>query len=66
MFPCAKGHPHNTREGSSRCDLKYADKRIARILKNKPPIYRKIVHQPAKAVDKGGVTVYVYQEAEVV
>jgi hypothetical protein len=65
MNPCLKGHPHNTIEGMKRCNLKYADKRVARIVARGPIIYRKIVHRPAKIVDKGFIRVYIYQEAEV-
>jgi hypothetical protein len=66
MNPCRKGHPHNTVGGMKRCDAKYADKRVARIVARGPRIYRKIIHSPAKVVDKGFIQIYIYQETEAV
>ena len=66
MFSCKKGHPHNTADGQSKCDLKYADKRIKRLLDKGPPIYKKVIHSPAKKVCKGIVEVLVFQEGELI
>ena len=66
MNPCRKGHNHNTIEGKDRCDLKYADKRIARILAKGPPIYREIVYNPAKIVKKGIIQVAIFRTAEAI
>ena len=66
MFPCKKGHLHNTADGQAKCDLKYADRRVKRAMDRGPTIYRKVTHRPAKVVDKGFIKVYIYQEAEVV
>jgi len=63
MFPCGKGHPHNTQDGMERCNLKYADKRIERQLKAGPPIYAPVVHDPPLVVDKGGIPVVVFRSA---
>jgi len=66
MFPCKKGHPHKTAQGCFDCNLKYADRRVKREMDKGPRQHRKIVHKPAKVVDKGIIKVYIYQEAEVV
>lgn len=59
---CRKGHPHNTPEGAARCNQKYTDKKLARILAKGPEIYRVLTHKPARIVQKGMVQVYVFQE----
>ena len=66
MNPCRKGHNHNTIEGANRCDLKYADKRIARILAKGPPIYKAVVNDPAKIVKKGNIEVAIFRTAEMI
>lgn len=66
MYPCGKGHPHNTPEGRDRCDLKYADKRIQRLLNKGPLLYEKIIYDPPKKTCKGGIEVVVFQEGKVV
>jgi hypothetical protein len=63
MYPCGKGHPHNTAEGMTRCNSKYADKRIKRIVDRGPPIYKKIKYDPPITVDKGGIPVVMYYSA---
>ena len=63
MHECGKGHPHNTREGMERCNLKYADKRIERQMKKGPPIYQAVIHDPPLVVDKGGIPVVVFRSA---
>jgi hypothetical protein len=66
MHPCQKGHSHNTHEGRDRCDLKYAEKRMQRLLNKGPIIYKKIVHDPPKKACKGIIEVIVFQEGEVI
>lgn len=63
MFPCGKGHPHNTVAGKERCDLKYADRRIERQIKKGPPIYAPVIHDPPLVLDDGPVTVVVFRSA---
>jgi len=61
---CKKVHAHNTIEGVKRCDLKYADKIIARIVNRGPTRYRKIVYNPPKVIDKQGIKIVIFQTAE--
>ena len=63
MYPCNKGHPHNTEQGMKRCDIKYIDRRIQRMINRGPPIYKAVVHDPPIVVDKGGIAVVVFRSA---